>query len=147
MADYYTHISFAFEATDEQHAAFEAAFDPELAWTSFDELTLPAELEPFVTVEELKKINEDDEEVTFGDVEVERYDGTTGIYGSNPYLERVALLVQAIMKPEKPIGFQWSNDCSKHRTDAFGGGCCAIFKDKIEWAHTATILEGMMSDG
>jgi hypothetical protein len=39
-------------------------------------------------------------------------------------------------------GFQWSNDCTKPRLDAYGGGACAISQTGIEWMNTADWLIG-----
>lgn len=143
MADYFTNISFGFEATGQQASALECALAlcPE---TPIEDLSLPEDLARFVSKDQLRDMMEGDDEVSFGDVELERDGTTVYIYGSNPYLERLALLIQAVMKPEKPIGFQWSNDSSKHRLDAFGGGCCAIFKDRIVFENTATRLEALL---
>lgn len=145
MADYFTNISFAFEATDEQAAALLAVQD--MKWEEFAEIELPPALTPFMTKEQLQTICEDDDEVDLGDVDFERQDDKVWVYGSNPTLERVASLIQLVMQPEKPIAFQWSDDCTKHKLDAFGGGCCVIFKDRIEFENTSTRMKALMDAG
>lgn len=40
-----------------------------------------------------------------------------------------------------PIGFEWAEICSKPRIDAFGGGWCAIFADRIELGSTSQALD------
>ncbi len=38
------------------------------------------------------------------------------------------------------VGFEWSNSCSKHRLDAFGGGAVFIRKDDIQTINTGSWL-------
>lgn len=143
MADYYTNVSFAFEASKEQIACLAAVSD--IGWENLSEIDLSPEISAFLTKEQLKEIFGDDE-VVLGDIVIETYHepGHAWVHGSNPFIENLARLIQAVIQPEKPIGFQWSNDCTKERLDAFGGGCCAIFKDRIEIENTSTRLDALM---
>lgn len=40
----------------------------------------------------------------------------------------------------KPVGFEWSHDCSKPRTDAYGGGAAYITAREIKTVSTAEWL-------
>ena len=46
-----------------------------------------------------------------------------------------------------PIGFEWADSCSRPRVDAFGGGWCAIFADRIEFETTGEALSAALAGG
>lgn len=51
-------------------------------------------------------------------------------------IDQVAVLIQEFLsryRPNEAWGMQWSNDCSKPRTDAYGGGAIFVTADKIEY--------------
>lgn len=146
MADYFTNISFAFECSPEQAEALMEIRDR--AWENLDEIELPEVVLKCVTLDEIKAVfgAHNDHEIMLGDVDFELTSEGFWVHGSAPYLEELAELIRVIVKPDKPIGFEWSNDCTRHRLDAFGGGCCAIFKDRCEWMNTSTALQ-MLIEG
>ena len=43
--------------------------------------------------------------------------------------------------PEGSVGFEWSNDCSKPRIDAYGGGAAFITAQEIKFITTADWLQ------
>src|SRR3546814_14026448 len=58
-------------------------------------------------------------------------------------LEAIAAVVQrccAETLAKKPIGFEWADSCSRARPDAFGGGWCAIFADRLEFETNGQAL-------
>jgi len=58
-------------------------------------------------------------------------------------LEQVIDLCSGLLNhfdSNKKIGFEWSLDCSKPRTDAYGGGAVCISKDKVVSMNTGSWL-------
>jgi len=56
-------------------------------------------------------------------------------------LDNLALFIQEFIKQFRPkaiFGFEWSNDCSKPRLDAYGGGAVVITNKSIRWVNTST---------
>jgi hypothetical protein len=69
----------------------------------------------------------------------------TGIWlhSMNGGIDAVCLFVQHLLQkfdPEGTIAFEWSNDCSKPRIDAFGGGAAFITASKIISMNTSDWL-------
>ena len=63
-------------------------------------------------------------------------------------IDAVCAFIQHLLKKFKPteaVSFEWSHDCSKPRTDAYGGGAAIITAAKIktmttgEWLHKQAI--------
>lgn len=151
MADYFTNISFAFHCTPYEAERLEAVFDFDGEQIT-DQTEWPEVLQRVwpTAVDFARALTGEphDDWIMIG---VEQYhfdDGGFWIQSSNPNLEAIAIIIQACCPEtlsEAPIGFQWSNDCSKPRLDAFGGGCCAIFADRIEFENTSTRLEALLN--
>ena len=62
-------------------------------------------------------------------------------------VDAAALFAQVYLKrfhPDQVIAFEWSNDCSKGRLNAFGGGACVVTTKKIYSATTLDCLYGLM---
>jgi hypothetical protein len=62
-------------------------------------------------------------------------------------IDAVCAFIQHLLQkfdPQGHVALEWSNDCSKPRTDAFGGGAALITARKIktintgEWLHRQT---------
>ncbi len=53
-------------------------------------------------------------------------------------VDHAAVFFHYLVKKDllKPMGFEWSNTCSKARLDAFGGGAVWITKEGTEWMTT-----------
>jgi len=59
-------------------------------------------------------------------------------------VDSVCLFVQHLLQkfnPEGRISFQWSDDCSKPRFDAFGGGAAIITAKEIKSINTSQWLQ------
>lgn len=122
MADYYTHFSVVLEKLTPSEAAWlkaeitkaQSEEDPNTGGTMAD---FEAKLEA--------------DEMWFHD---------NGEWGN---VEHVASLVQKFLKQFRPAaswGFEWSNDCSKPRLDAYGGGAVFVTAAEIRWLNTGTWL-------
>ena len=66
------------------------------------------------------------------------------LHSSNGGIDAVCAFIQHLLERFDPtgcVGLEWSNDCSKPRFDAFGGGAALITADRIksmttgEWLH------------
>ncbi len=66
------------------------------------------------------------------------------LHSSNGGIDAVCAFLQHLLQrfdPTGHVGLEWSNDCSKPRIDAFGGGAALITARKIktintgEWLH------------
>lgn len=148
MANYYTNIAFDLRVTpaeaDRLRLIFGADFESE-DWFS-------PELEKlFGTDREgaIKRLEFRDHDYPYFSVDVDvepqpADDGKVRVMVTayeGPDLEALANALQLVLDETLPVGFEWSNHCDRHRPGAFGGGWCAVFKDRIEWEQTGTRLE------
>jgi hypothetical protein len=136
MADYFTNFSLIVPLPDE--AAVQYALD--LAEQAFhihmgDEMSdgLPASLRDVI------------EDWRF---DTEPNDPSNGrglwLHSSEGGIDAVCAFIQHLLErfaPDGHVTLEWSNDCSKPRVDAFGGGAAIITAGKIksistgEWLH------------
>lgn len=84
-----------------------------------------------------------------------RFTASFDIQGDHAYfwadtsanLEEVAQLCQdflAEFAPHKVISFEWSDSCSKPRTNEFGGGAVIITAESCTWTTTRQWIESHM---
>lgn len=61
--------------------------------------------------------------------------------------ECLVLLLRAVHGPDhdKVVGFEWSNECSRPRLDAFGGGAVVITSKGWDARNTRTLLHEMIA--
>lgn len=59
-------------------------------------------------------------------------------HDENIEIGQAASLIQYLMiqLDLDPMGFEWSNNCSKARLDSFSGGACFITKENVEFMNT-----------
>jgi hypothetical protein len=162
MADTSTRLSFEFRCTKVDATTFLFALDSLIhlseAETAPDGLIpVPPELRPFCPPvgetshlpvayrhwASLLDIFDDPEDLDLGITA--HYDETEGRLwicdeAGRPNIDALAALIQRLLPCWLPIGFEWSHDCSKPRTDAFGGGWCLITEDQITCETTADQL-------
>ena len=65
------------------------------------------------------------------------------LHSSNGGIDAVCAFIQHLLRtfqPEECVSFEWSHDCSKPRTDAFGGGAAFITARKIKTMSTGQWL-------
>ena len=65
------------------------------------------------------------------------------LHSSNGGIDAVCAFLQHLLQKFDPSGrvtFQWSNDCSKPRTDAYGGGAAIITARKVKTMSTGEWL-------
>ncbi|MDF0543995.1 hypothetical protein PX699_16710 [Sphingobium sp. H39-3-25] len=90
------------------------------------------------------------------DIRADRHDDapdryTIYIYGMTHFQpEPIANLIQGCCQAslkEAPIGFEWTETCSRPRPGEFGGGWCAIFPDRVEFETTREALTAALTGG
>jgi hypothetical protein len=71
------------------------------------------------------------------------------VHSSNGGIDAVCAFVQHLLKrfnPTAHITLEWSNDCSKPRTDAFGGGAALITATEIKSMNTRQWLDQQIAE-
>ncbi len=137
MADYFTNFSLIVPLPNE--AAQQYALD--LAHQAFL-LHLGEEEMPDDFPDSLKEVIED------WQFDTDPSDSSSGpglwLHSNNGGIDAVCAFLQHLLQrfdPEGHIALEWSNDCSKPRVDAYGGGAAVITARKIkhintgEWLH------------
>ncbi len=59
-------------------------------------------------------------------------------------IDAVCAFIQHLLKmfdPQGRVAFEWSNDCSKPRVDAYGGGAALVTAEEIKTMNTAEWLD------
>jgi hypothetical protein len=136
MADYFTHFSFVLSLP----SRFAQAYAAELARQA--EAIRGGDEMPESFPRPLADVLDD----WCFDTEVEQAPRKWGLWlhSSNGGIDAVCAFIKHLMAkfdPDGCVGFEWSHDCSKPRTDAFGGGAAFITARKIktmstgEWLH------------
>ena len=65
------------------------------------------------------------------------------LHSSNGGIDAVCAFIQHLLQkfdPQGRVEFEWANDCSKPRTDAYGGGAVIITAKKIKTMSTCEWL-------
>ena len=136
MADYFTNFSFIHELPSEaaQHYALDLAHQASLMMHGD---------------ENPENIPDDLAGVLDGwSFETEAQESRDGwaiwIHSSNGGIDAVCAFIQHLLKKFNPTGivnFQWSDDCSKPRVDAYGGGAAIITAKKIKSINTGQWIQ------
>jgi hypothetical protein len=148
MADYYTNFSLVLELPDQSAQEYALKVAREAADMRFGED--PPELPPafppsLVDVLEIWLF----ETETQGSLEKGKYG--IWLHSSDGGIDAVCAFIQHLLRKFQPggsVSFEWSNDCSKPRTDAYGGGAAIITARKIksmttyEWLQKQTAARG-----
>ena len=129
MADYYTNFSFIVPLNDDAQKQYAIQLSNQARTSRYEETPLPASFP-----EALEDVLED----WLFEVEVSK-DGIW-LHSGSGGIDAVCAFVQHLLQKFDTtayVTFEWSNDCSKPRTDAYGGGAAVITKHEIETMNTA----------
>jgi hypothetical protein len=79
------------------------------------------------------------------DVEADSPAGAHGLWlhSMNGGVDAVCAFIQHLLQkfdPDGKVTFEWSHDCSKPRTDAYGGGAAIVTAQEIKTINTAQWL-------
>jgi hypothetical protein len=126
MADYYTHFSIVMKLPDVAAQQYALALHAKAeSLTSGDEVPgeIPTELHDNLDMWIF--------ETEPGGNELEP---TIWMHSENGGIDAVCDFIQHLLKkftPQGYVAFEWANDCSKPRTDAYGGGAAFITAQEI----------------
>lgn len=131
MADYYTHFSIIMKLPDVAAQQYALALYAKARSLTSDE-EVPGEIP-----EELH----DNLDMWFFIAEASgnELEPAIWMHSDNDGVEAACDFIQHLLKRFKPHGyvaFEWSNDCSKPRTDGFGGGAVFITAEEIRFSGT-----------
>lgn len=129
MADYFTNFSFILRLKDDAQKEYALNLSRIASQQRFEETPLPVDFP-----EPLKDVTED---WTF---ELEDCEEGIWLHSSSGGIDAVCAFVQHLLVKFDTapfVTFEWSHDCTKPRTDAFGGGAAVITQTEIETINTA----------
>jgi hypothetical protein len=130
MADYYTNFSVVLPLTKEQQEyAFEIAKQVEEHWTK----ELPTDFP--------KALSDALENWSF---ETEITEHGLWLNSSSGGQDAACVFIQHLLQKfsfAEGVTFEWSHDCSKPRTDGFGGGAAFVTTDQIKNFTTSEWLQ------
>jgi hypothetical protein len=135
MADYFTNFSLVIRLPDEAAQTYALNLAEQAS-----RLNLGDEAEPGFPPE-LEKHTEDWCFDTDADSPAEEHG--LWLHSSNGGIDAVCAFLQHLLQKFDPSGrvtFQWSHDCSKPRTDAYGGGAAIITAKRIKTMSTCEWL-------
>lgn len=81
------------------------------------------------------------------EVEAETASNGLWLHSSNGGIDAVCSFIQHLLQCFDPDGcasIEWSHDCSKPRTDGFGGGAAFITANDIQTITTGEWLQGLL---
>jgi hypothetical protein len=148
MADYFTNFSLVLELPDEAAQAYALNLAQQAADTQFaeDPPDLPADFPAsLVDVLEIWLFETEAQ----GSLDQNRYG--IWLHSGNGGIDAACAFIQHLLRKYKladTVSFEWSNDCSKPRDDAYGGGAAIITARKIksmttyEWLRKQTAARG-----
>ena len=165
MADHYTQGSFAFICSTAEAALMKEAwqlaadlmsdFDPEALSGEFLEAFPP--LANGDQYSGFRAIFDDANFPDFGaDIQVANSAAdprrcTVAIFSTTDFQPwPIAGLIQRCCRAvlaEGPVGFNWSETCTRPYLECFGGGWCAVFQDRIEIESTREALSKALDGG
>jgi hypothetical protein len=129
MADYFTHFSFTLPLNDEVQKQYALNLAQLASDQRHEDTPLPSDFP-----ESLRDVLED------WLFEVENGDDGLWLHSESGGMDAVCAFVQHLLVKFDTvafIAFEWSHDCSKPRTDAYGGGAAVITKTAIETMNTS----------
>lgn len=129
MADYFTNFSFILPLTDDAQKEYALNLAKTVSLHRDQDTPLPANFP-----DQLKDVVED------WQFESERCDEGVWLHSDSGGIDAVCAFVQHLLNKFDTapfVTFEWSHDCNKPRTDAFGGGAAAITKTEIETMNTS----------
>ena len=129
MADYYTNFSFVLKLKDSAESEYVLDIAQIANAHRFEQEQLPATFP--------EQLQEHLEDWRF---EVEREEEGIWFHSTEGGIDAVCAFVQHLIQKFQilgPIAFEWSFDCSKPRTDAYGGGAAIITAQEIKCMTTS----------
>jgi len=129
MADYFTNFSLILPIKDDAKKQYALNISHTASTHRYEESPLPADFP-----EQLKDLMED------WSFETEAEDEGIWLHSESGGIDAVCAFIQHLLQKFDTtpfVAFEWSHDCSKPRTDAYGGGAAVITKTEIETMNTS----------
>jgi hypothetical protein len=136
MADYFTHFSFVLPLPTEAAQQYAIELAEQASYAHLGDESLPDDFPA-----SLREVIED---WRFETVVSHPSEGWgLWLHSSSGGIDAVCAFIQHLLQRFNATGevaFEWSHDCSKPRTDAYGGGAALITARKIKTFNTAEWL-------
>lgn len=135
MADYYTNFSIIIPLKDDIQKQHALDISHIASSNRFEESELPANFP-----DSLKEVVED---WTF---ELEDCEEGIWLHSESGGIDAACAFIQHLLQkfdPDSSVELEWSHDCSKPRTDAFGGGAAYITAQAIKTMTTSEWLRSV----
>ena len=135
MADYYTRFSLVLQLKEPSHQQYALKLAEKAVAHRFQDETVPEDF-PSNLVDWV-------EEWSFA---TELYRDQIWLHSEEGGIDAVCAFIQHLLgqfDPHGQVGFQWSHDCSKPRTDAYGGGAAFITAHEIKTMDTSVWLSSV----
>lgn len=136
MADYFTNFSLVFSLPSQEAQAYAVELAQQASRIQ------QGDEEPDKLPDDLKSVIEDWCFETNEDTAESK--PALWLHSSNGGIDAVCSFIQHLLQKFDPKGrvtFEWSHDCSKPRTDAFGGGAAIITAKKVKTMSTSEWLQ------
>lgn len=134
MADYFTNFSLVLPLKDASEQQYALELAAKAANQRFEAEPATAEV-----LEDLKDVLEDWAFETEKDG-----DNSIWLHSYEGGIDAVCAFIQHLLKkfnPDGSVELEWSNDCSKPRVDAYGGGAAVITAGKVKSMNTSQWLQ------
>ena len=135
MADYFTHFSLIFTLPSAEAQTYALQLAGQIS------LIRQGDEQPADFPRELAAVIEDFCFETEADTSENK--PALWLHSSDGGIDAVCLFIQHLLQRFDPSGrvtFEWSHDCSKPRTDAYGGGAAIITATEIKTMSTSEWL-------
>jgi hypothetical protein len=135
MADYFTNFSLILPIKDDAQKQYALSLSQTASTYRYEDTPLPADYP-----DQLKEVMED---WTF---ETEAEDDGIWLHSESGGIDAVCAFIQHLLQKFNIapfVAFEWSHDCSKPRTDAFGGGAAFITAKEIKTINTSDWLRSV----
>jgi hypothetical protein len=136
MADYFTNFSFNFALPSQEAQAYAMEIAGQAGRIQ------QGDEQPDSFPEDLKSVVEDWSFET--DLATVEGKPALWLHSNNGGIDAVCSFVQHLLQKfdsEGQVAFEWANDCSKPRLDAYGGGAAIITSKKIKSINTYQWLQ------
>ena len=139
MADYYTKFSFILSLPDEAAQKHALDLDSQARRSQFDDE--PDNDVPASLVEAVEDWSfETEAESSPDNWEIWLHSESGGVDAVCAFIQYLLLT----FAPEDRLTFEWSNDCSSPRLNAYGGGAAVITAKKIQTMSTSQWLDNLL---
>ena len=146
MADYFTNFSLTLELPDEDAVQYTMDLAEQAATVRFEDDEAISKLPPDFP-ESLEEVLEFWTFETESHVETDTHQQAHhGIWLHSSYggIDAVCAFIQHLLQKFNPtgiVGFEWAEDCSKPRIDAYGGGAAIVTATEIKTMNNREWLQ------